>query len=55
MVSVSKEILERLYWFDFPEWYTSEKINGETIFTLKPDAPERVRKSFEAWEKHKDD
>ena len=55
MVSVSKETLELLYWFDFPEWYSSEMVNGEQIFTLKPGAPERVRKSFEAWEKQKDD
>ena len=54
MVSVSKETQELLYWHKFPEYYSSEKVNGEVIFTIKPDAPERVKKSFEAWEKQKD-
>ena len=55
MISISEETLELLYWHKFPEWYTSEKVNGETVFKIKPNAPERIRKSFEAWEKQKDD
>ena len=55
MVSVSEETLELLYWFKFPEWYTREMVDGEEIFKLKPGTPEKIRKSFEAWEKQKDD
>ena len=55
MVSYSDEVLELIYWHKFPEYYTWEWVDGEQVFTLKPDAPERVRKSFEAWEKQKDD
>ena len=55
MVSVSEETLFLLYWTKFPEWYTKEKIDGETVFKLKPDAPEQIKKSFDAWDKQKDD
>ncbi len=47
--------LEIIYWFDFPEWYTSENIDGEIVYKLKPNAPERIRKSFEAWDNQKDE
>ena len=49
MVSVSEHTLFLLYWTQFPEWYTKIKIDGETVFTLKPDAPEKIRKSFVCW------
>ncbi len=55
MVSVSEHTLFLLYWTKFPEWYTKIKIDGETVFTLKPDVPEKIRKSFEEWEKQKDE
>ena len=55
MISVSEETMELLYWVKFPEWYTKEMIDGEEKITLKPDAPERIRKSFENWEKQKDE
>ena len=55
MISVSDEAMEILYWAKFPEWYTKEKENGETVFKLKPGAPDRIKKSFEAWKKQKDD
>lgn len=55
MISVSDETMELLYWVQFPEWYTKKMINGKEMITLKPDAPERVRESFEKWEKQKDD
>ena len=55
MVSVSEYTLFLLYWTKFPEWYTKTKVDGETVFTLKPDAPEKIRRSFEEWEKQKDE
>ena len=55
MVSVSEEKMELVYWFKFPEWYTKELIDGEYVYKIKPDAPERVRQSFEKWEKQKND
>lgn len=55
MVSVSEKTMELLYWVKFPEWYTKEMIDGEEKITLKPDAPDKIRKSFEMWEKQKDD
>lgn len=54
MVSVSKDAQELIYWHKFPEYYEFEWVNDEQVFTLKPDAPERVKKSFEAWKKQKD-
>ena len=55
MVSVSEHTLFLLYWTKFPEWYTKTKVDGETVFTLKSDAPEKIRKSFVEWEKQKDE
>lgn len=55
MMTKDPKKLEIVYWFDFPEWYTKEFINGDYVYKLKPDAPERIRKSFEAWNKQKDD
>lgn len=55
MISVSEETMELLYWVKFPEWYTKEMVNGKEMVKLKPDAPERIRQSFEKWEKQKDE
>ena len=54
MMTTDPNKLELVYWFDFPEWYTYKVVDGEYIYTIKPDAPERIRKSYEAWEKQKD-
>ena len=55
MVSVSEKELELIYWHKFPEWYTKRQENGETVFEIKTDAPERIKKSFEEWQKQKND
>ena len=55
MISVSEQKLELIYWHKFPEWYTSEVVDGEVVYKLKPGAPERIQKSFEAWGKQKDE
>ena len=47
MVIPMKRTSELLFWHQNPEWYT--KINGVIVLTDK--APERARKSFEAWKK----
>ena len=53
MMTKDPKKLEIIYWHKFPEWYTSEKVNGETVYKIKPDAPERIKKSHEAWEKQR--
>ena len=55
MISKRPEILERLYWHKFPEWYTVKKVGDENVYAIKDEAPERVKKSFEEWLKHKDE
>ncbi len=55
MMTTRPEIIERVYWHKFPEWYTREKKDGFEIYTIKENAPERVKKSFEEWVKHKDE
>ena len=55
MMTTDPKKLEIVYWLDFPEWYTYEIVDGDYVYSVKPDAPERIRKSFEAWEKQKDD
>jgi hypothetical protein len=36
-----------MYWFDFEEWYTYELETDR--YKIKPDAPKRIRDSFEMW------
>ena len=55
MMTKDPQKLELIYWHKFPEWYTKKTVNGDYVYSIKPDAPERVKKSFEAWEKQKDD
>ena len=55
MITTDPKKFEIVYWLKFPEWYTEELIDGDYVYSIKPDAPERVKKSFEEWEKQKDD
>ena len=47
-MTANKEIL---YWQSQDEWWTLDETTR--TFTLKEDAPERVRKSFEMWEERR--
>ena len=47
---------ELLYWHTNPDWYVrdeSKDFFDDGAFTMKPDAPERAKASFEAWLKQK--
>lgn len=48
-------IEEKMYWKSNPEWYTYNKDKGIDGYKINPDAPEKAKKSFEEWEKQKDD
>lgn len=49
---MTKRNLELVYWATNPEWSIFEVGTGVDGYTIKPDAPERAKKSFEAWKKH---
>lgn len=56
-MTVSKETMELMYWHSNPDWYQQDKTKGffdDGSIVIKPDAPERAKKSFEAWLKQKD-
>ena len=52
------EVMERVYWLSNPDWYEHDETKSffnDGAFRMKPDAPERAKKSYEEWLKHKDD
>ncbi len=46
------EVTELTYWLTNPDWYTKGELPGTEHYLIKPDAPERAKKSYEAWKKH---
>lgn len=48
-------IEEILYWKSNPEWYTYDKSKGLDGYMIKPNAPDKAKKSFDEWRKHKDE
>jgi hypothetical protein len=44
MMSVDRE---SMYWYHQEEWYIYDKETEK--YSVKPDAPERVKKSFALW------
>lgn len=53
-----KREAEELYWNTNPEWYERDKTKDffdDGAFKIKDDAPERAKRSFEEWLKHKDE
>ena len=56
-MTTSKEAKELVYWHTNPDWYTHDPSKGffdDGAFVMKQDAPERAKKSYEAWLKQKD-
>ena len=45
---------ELIYWHSNADWYTHVDGKGVDGYSIKPDAPERAKKSFEAWKKQHD-
>ena len=43
---------ELIYWHNNADWYTHVDGKGVDGYSIKTDAPERAKKSFEAWKKH---
>lgn len=54
-MTTNPEIMERVYWLHDKSWYTHEEGMGDEGYRIKEDAPERAKKSFEEWLKHKDE
>lgn len=42
---------ELFYWQENPDWYELDEDSDNV--TLSKDAPEKAKKSFEKWKKHK--
>ena len=55
MMKRSSVIEEKMYWMSNPDWYSYEEGKGFDGYRIMPDAPEEAKRSFEAWEKQKDD
>ena len=46
---------ELMYWSKKTEWYVFEAGTGYDGYSMKDDAPQRAKDSFEAWKKYREE